>query len=379
MAARTRAGGIAAAFLAAALIAGASPAAFADEPAATPSPSATPSDPAAAQILHDLAIRIVALQRTAEHAGETAQKAGEKSNDAEAASKTADQQLQDARDAAEAAQEKAVESRARASALAAQLARTNMGTLPLDLLLNGRSAEGVLGGLSTTGQLSVQSRLLFDTAHADQLEAERLQGVATKQAADAADKAKQAKKAYAAAKKEAASAKKAVTKALDEQRALLGGNDGTSAAGVCGDVGSAPVAACLPDTAPGPAGKSVGAKVVRFAQAQIGKPYVFAAAGPNAYDCSGLTLAAYASAGVSIGIHSATAQYNLAARQGDLVPLKDAKPGDLLFYTDGGGDMYHVTIYAGGGLMLEAPYPGSTVRQAPIRTGDLVSRVAHFG
>ncbi|GAA4752389.1 hypothetical protein GCM10025783_26410 [Amnibacterium soli] len=370
-----------AAILAAALIAGASPAAFADEPAVTPSPTATPTDPAAAQILRDLAIRIVALQRTAERAGEKAQKAGEKSNDAQAASETADQQLEDARTAADDAEEKAEASRARASAVAAQLARTNMGTLPLDLLLNGRSAQGVLGGLSTTGQLSVQSQLLFDAARADQLEAERLQGVATTRAADAADKAKAAKKAYAAAKKEAASAKKAVTAALDEQRGLLGGGgDGTGgAAGVCGDVGSSPVAACLPDADPGPAGRSVGAEVVRFAQSQIGKPYVFAAAGPNAYDCSGLTLAAYASAGVSIGIHSATAQYNLAARQGDLVPLKDAKPGDLLFYTDGGGDMYHVTIYAGDGYMLEAPYPGSTVRQAPIRTGDLVSRVAHFG
>ena len=367
-----------AAVLAAALIAGLPPAAFADEPAATPSPTATATDPAAAQILRDVAIRVVALQRTAETAGEAAQKAGERSNDAEAASKAADQDLEDARAAAQAAEDRAVASRARASVLAARLARTNMGTLPLDLLLNGRSAEGVLGGLSTTGQLSVQSRLLFDTAHADQLEAERLQGVAARRAVDAADEAKQAEKAAAAAKKEAASAEMAVTAALAEQRALLGGDDGTDAAGVCGDVGSAPVAACLPDAVPGPRGTSAGAKAVRFALAQIGKPYVFAAAGPNAYDCSGLTLAAYASAGVPIGIHSATAQYDLAARRGDLVPLKDAEPGDLMFYTDG-GDMYHEAIYAGDGLMIEAPYPGSTVRQAPVRTRDLVPRVAHFG
>jgi cell wall-associated NlpC family hydrolase len=379
MAGRIRAGGIAAALLAAALIAGSSTAAFADAPAASPAPSATstPSDPAAQRALHDLAIRIVALQRKAEQLGEAAQKAGEKSNDAKAASDAAEEQLTEARAAAAAAAEKARESRARASALAAQLARTNMGTLPLDLLLNGQSAEGVLGGLSTTGQLSVQARLLFDAAKADQLEAERLQGVATSRASDAAEASAKAAKAYAAAKKEAASAKKAVTAALDEQRRLLASDhDGTA---VCGDVGSAPVSACLPGAGTAPKGKSVGAKVIRFAQAQIGKPYVFAAAGPNAYDCSGLTLAAYASAGVSIGIHSATAQYNLAAGQGDLVPLTDAKPGDLLFYTDGGGDMYHVTIYAGDGMMLEAPYPGSTVREAPIRAGDLVQQAAHFG
>jgi cell wall-associated NlpC family hydrolase len=144
-------------------------------------------------------------------------------------------------------------------------------------------------------------------------------------------------------------------------------------------VGSAPVAECLPAAGAAPKGSSVGAKVVRFALAQIGKPYVFAAAGPDAYDCSGLTLAAYASAGVSIGTHSATNQYDTAKAKGDLVPIADAKPGDLLFYTDGGGDMYHVTIYAGNGLMLEAPYPGSTVRGAPVRTGDLVAQAAHFG
>jgi cell wall-associated NlpC family hydrolase len=123
----------------------------------------------------------------------------------------------------------------------------------------------------------------------------------------------------------------------------------------------------------------VGAQVVRFALAQIGKPYVFGAAGPDAFDCSGLTLAAYAAARVSIGIHSATAQYDLARSKGDLVAIADAEPGDLLFYTDGGGDMYHVTIYAGNGLMLEAPYPGATVRDAPVRSLDLVGQAAHFG
>ena len=59
--------------------------------------------------------------------------------------------------------------------------------------------------------------------------------------------------------------------------------------------------------------------------------------------------------------------------------LADARPGDLLFYTDGGGDMYHVTVYAGNGLMIEAPYPGATVREAPVRTGDLLGTAAHFG
>jgi cell wall-associated NlpC family hydrolase len=377
MAGRMRAGGLTAAALSVVLVLGTPALALADSPGASPSPTASTASSDGDGAAKELAARIVALQRIAETKGEVAQKAGEHANDAEAAADEATERLVEAKAAAEAAAAVATASRARASAVAAQLARTNIGTLPLDLMLNGRSAEGVLGGLSTTSQLTVQSQLLFEKARDDQAEAERLRKVASQRSHDAAAAADKAATAYRAAKKEAASAKKDVAAALEEQRALLRRAD--PAADVCGSVGSAPVSECLPGAGSAPSGSSVGAKVVRFAMAQIGKPYVFAAAGPDAYDCSGLTLTAYAEAGVSIGIHSATAQYDLAAKQGDLVPLADAEPGDLLFYTDGGGDMYHVTIYAGNGLMIEAPYPGATVRGAPVRTGDLVARAAHFG
>lgn len=394
MAARTRAGEraalrvttlLTASLLAVILAAGTPAVAFADAPVADPSPSATgpagsgpaasgptPSGPSDAAVR--LAARIVELQRTAERTGAVAQKAGERANDARAAADTAARRLVAAQSAAAAATETARRSRARASATAAQLARTNLGTLPLDLLLNGGTAQGVLSGLSTTGQLSAQSRLLSDHARADEREAERLRAAAA-DAADAADTtAEDAAARHTAAEQTASSAKRAVESALAEQRALL-----TQGAGdLCSAVGSAPVPTCLPTGGAAPTGDSVGAEVVAYAMAQIGKPYIFAAAGPDAFDCSGLTLAAYAAAGVSIGIHSATAQYRLALTRGGLVPIADAAPGDLLFYTDGGGDMYHVTIAAGNGLMLEAPYPGATVRAAPIRTGDLFPLAAHF-
>lgn len=377
MARPIRAGGLAAAALVAAFVVGTSSAALADTPSATPTPSVSTSA-ATTATAQELAARIVALQRTAERKGEVAQKAGERANDAQSAADTAEQNLTAATDAAAAATVRAAESRARSSAVAAQLARTNVGTLPLSLLLNAQSAEGVLGGLSTTSQLSVDSQRIYAQAAKDRTEATALQEVADTQSAEASAAATEAAAAYAKAKQESASAKTAVDAALAEQRTLLA-DDTTDLSDVCGAVGTAPVAECLPTAGAAPAGKSLGAKVVRYALAQIGKPYVFAAAGPDAYDCSGLTLAAYASAGVSIGTHSATNQYDVAKAKGDLVPIADAKPGDLLFYTDGGGDMYHVTIYAGNGLMLEAPYPGSTVRGAPVRTGDLVAMAAHFG
>ena len=87
-------------------------------------------------------------------------------------------------------------------------------------------------------------------------------------------------------------------------------------------------------------------------------------------------MGAYASVGIGIGGHSATAQYDLAASSGRLVSYGNRRPGDLLFYTDGGGDMYHVTIYSGNGMMIEAPYEGVDVREVPVRTNQLVGEVA---
>ncbi len=91
-----------------------------------------------------------------------------------------------------------------------------------------------------------------------------------------------------------------------------------------------------------------------FAEAQVGKPYVFAASGPGAFDCSGLTMAAYARMGVSLP-HSAERQANY----GYAVSMDQLQPGDMLFYTtDGTGEISHVGIYVGNGQMVHASSPG---------------------
>jgi cell wall-associated NlpC family hydrolase len=140
-----------------------------------------------------------------------------------------------------------------------------------------------------------------------------------------------------------------------------------------------PVAPAPVPSAPSSAGEpnsAQAASAVAFARDQIGDPYRFAGAGPSSWDCSGLTMQAYASVGLGIGGHSATAQYALARSQGKLVPYAQVRVGDLIFYTDGGGDMYHVAIYSGSGLMIEAPYPGVPVREVPVRSPDRVAQVA---
>lgn len=105
----------------------------------------------------------------------------------------------------------------------------------------------------------------------------------------------------------------------------------------------------------GPATGSAAA-AVRFAYAQLGKPYVWGAAGPSSYDCSGLTMASWAAAGVSLP-HSSAAQYGSAPH----VSLSALRPGDLIFY---GSPIHHVALYIGGGHVIHAPVPGEVVQIA---------------
>jgi cell wall-associated NlpC family hydrolase len=115
-------------------------------------------------------------------------------------------------------------------------------------------------------------------------------------------------------------------------------------------------------------------RAIAFASEQLGERYVLGGAGPNVWDCSGITMKSYAAAGVYIGWHSATAQYNVMASQQKLVPFQDAKRGDLIWWSTSksfSGDKYHVAIYLGDGMMLEAPNPARTVRIVPVRFGEL--------
>jgi cell wall-associated NlpC family hydrolase len=95
---------------------------------------------------------------------------------------------------------------------------------------------------------------------------------------------------------------------------------------------------------------------LKYALKQIGDRYVFGAAGMVTWDCSGLTMRAYQSAGVSLP-HSSAAQ----SRMGKKVSLSSLKPGDLLFF---GRPVSHVGIYLGGGKMVHAPRSGSRVKVA---------------
>ena len=96
------------------------------------------------------------------------------------------------------------------------------------------------------------------------------------------------------------------------------------------------------------------AAAVRYAMAQVGDAYVYGAMGENAFDCSGLTMRAWAQAGVSLP-HSSSAQFGSGPR----IAASDLQPGDLVFYYS---PISHVGIYIGNGLIVDAANPGTGVR-----------------
>lgn len=109
------------------------------------------------------------------------------------------------------------------------------------------------------------------------------------------------------------------------------------------------------------------ATAIHFAYAQLGKPYSWGAAGPDAYDCSGLTMAAWGVAGLSLP-HSSAAQFG----SGPQVATQDLRPGDLVFY---GSPIHHVGLYIGAGNMIVAPHTGDVVKIQPALRPDLVGAV----
>ncbi|QGV78988.1 C40 family peptidase [Streptomyces ficellus] len=143
-------------------------------------------------------------------------------------------------------------------------------------------------------------------------------------------------------------AEKLLDRLTAAQRAAYdGGSAGAGAA-----TGPAPVGAAAPVQG------TRAAQAVAYAYGALGKPYVWGATGPGSYDCSGLTQAAWRSAGVALP-RTTYSQIDAGRR----VPRSALAPGDLVFFYSG---VSHVGLYVGDGRMIHAPRPGAPVRIAPI-------------
>ncbi|WP_406284796.1 NlpC/P60 family protein [Streptomyces sp. NBC_00209] len=189
-----------------------------------------------------------------------------------------------------------------------------------------------------TSKQNVQTKLTEARTLLSKLTAEekaRLAELERKKEAEAKRKAAELAKKQAAARKEA------------EQKAKESGSSGTETGSGSGS-----------DTGSGSSASTKAEKVLAFARAQIGKPYVWGATGPASYDCSGLTQAAWKAAGVDIP-RTTWDQVNVGTR----IATADLQPGDLVFFYD---DISHVGIYKGDGMMIHAPKPGANVREESI-------------
>lgn len=376
------------------------------------------------------------LRTTALVAGEQYQLATIALDEAVSTMRTADRRRN-------AALERASESGQQAAQLAMQLARAGSGDITMALIVSGDDADDLLYRLGTMSALSTRTDAVLARAMSDRNVAQTLSAQAAVARDAHARAATDAEVVYADAAKAAqqAEARAAEQQALlDELSSKLASLTGRSATlerayldslehggppspgptppnsppqsspppSAPGPGPSAPApspsapapspsapapspsapAPSAPPPAPSPnpppaSGPTPNAAVVNaaiaFARAQVGEPYQYGGSGPNAWDCSGLTMMAYSAGGLAIGGHSVSAQYNRAASRGLLVPYSQAQPGDLIFYSYGGsasGSKYHVTIYLGNGQMIEAPSPGKPVRIVTVRSYDRIPVVA---
>jgi cell wall-associated NlpC family hydrolase len=127
---------------------------------------------------------------------------------------------------------------------------------------------------------------------------------------------------------------------------------------------TAPPASSPAPTPPSNAVSGNVGTVIRYAYAQLGKPYQWGATGPGAFDCSGLTMMAWAQAGVSLP-HSSRAQIGI----GRQVTRSELQPGDLIFRYS---PISHVSLYVGNGQQISATHTGSTVKLQSAFQGEIV-------
>ncbi|KRC60932.1 hypothetical protein ASE14_08200 [Agromyces sp. Root81] len=284
-------------------------------------------------------------------------------------------------------------SKMRAGLLAAHLAKTAGNDLTSELVFSGDDADGLLKQLGMASKLGEQSQAVYEQAIADRNTADalraqsaqaaaertRLAALAESKAIEAQAAAESAMAAVAVQEQRSAElyaqlatlkdttadlerervegqAREAAEDALEASRPAPTPPSGGGGGG--GNGGGTPA----PNPDPAPPNASAVETAIWFASQQLGEPYVLGGAGPDRWDCSGLTRAAYGAAGIGIGTHSATNQYRTLAGRGKAVSLSRIQRGDLLFWGSG-GDYYHVAIYLGGGRILEAPREGVPVRE----------------
>jgi peptidoglycan DL-endopeptidase CwlO len=232
--------------------------------------------------------------------------------------------------------------------------------------------EGFLSQISTVEKVSENQNSVLQEYQQEQARLAETEHSAKTDLASLAEQEKQLKDLRKASDKKIAEAKEVLAKLTVEQRRQIEAEEQRAIAAAQADAErndsggeqkstsqKSKKQESSDDTpAASSSGGSRGARALAFAKTQLGKPYRFASAGPDYYDCSGLTYAAWKSVGVSLPRSSRT-QFGV----GTPVSKSNLQLGDLVFFYS---PISHVGLYAGNGTMIDAPRPGKTVRYIKI-------------
>jgi cell wall-associated NlpC family hydrolase len=237
-----------------------------------------------------------------------------------------------------------IESRDLVAALAAQ-GYMDMGSDPaLELLMSG-DPGAFLTEEATLAELDNNAGLRYTALHAAQVSAERASATAEQQIAQAT-----------ALQTELNSK----TAAIRQKVAAINSSVMTQAMTVFDQTGQYPDVAL-------PLSGTLGAMALRYALSRRGDPYVWGAAGPGQFDCSGLVVWAFSQEGVALPHYTGSLWDS-----GMHVSRANLRPGDLVFFF---ADISHVGMYAGNGLMVDAPTYGQPVQVQPINWNSYVGAV----
>lgn len=264
--------------------------------------------------------------------------------DVDAAKDYREGRLTDARDA------QARATAAAAAAATAQKAQQDAATQAASALAAAQKAAADAATTSTR-IAAEEKRLVARLAdlRRTSVEVEQRRQTQLREAAEAAEAARVRAQVEAAARARAASAAAA--------RSFSGSSS----------TGTAPADLPAPNT-------TGAAAAIAFAKAQLGKPYLWGGTGPGAFDCSGLTLGAWTSAGGRLP-RTAQWQYDATSR----VAIADLQPGDLVFFGSSDRTIHHVGLYVGGGTMIEAPHTGAVIRYSSIYRRSLLPTGGRVG
>lgn len=246
------------------------------------------------------------------------------------------------------AEERAQQAMAGSQKAVAQLAAMgymNGGMDPTLQMLTSGNPDTFLSQASTVQQLNNEAGMRLSNLQKEQIAAARAQATAKEQIANANQIQTQIN---------------SKVKTINAKLSVLNSSAMAQALAVFNQTGSYPDIV-LPEAT------NVETHALRAALTQRGKPYLWGAAGPDSFDCSGLIVWAYAQEGISLP-HYTGSLWN----DGEHISRDNLEPGDLVFFD---ADISHVGIYLGNGLMVDAPHSGSVVRVEAVWWGQYVGAV----